>query len=311
MAEAETVVETVDVEKQEAADAAAEQAAASAAFNQIHAPEKNTEPDVVKAPVVVEKSAEELAAEQKTADEAAVKKAEEDWLRGAPATVRERLERIPKLEATANQVGALARNLKVTQDKLDAQIAAQAAKAATAQGKEAPTGSQIAAATTSEKWNKLKEDFPEWVEAMEERLAVVSPAAPVVDEVAMARRVAEDVTPTVQEMTARARQLARVDMAHEDWEDMIKTPEFVTWLKAQPEDVLKLADSIKAKDTIKVLDAYVASKTTAPPSPPPQQTTSRLAAAAVPTRGSAAPVRAEETEEEAARKAFARRSAGR
>jgi hypothetical protein len=97
-----------------------------------------------------------------------------------------------------------------------------------------------------------------------------------------------------------------VDMTHEGWEDTVKTPEFATWFKAQPAEVQVLAESVQARDAITLLDAYSGEV-----APPPQQTISRMASATVPTRGAAALVRAEETEEEAARKAFARRSAGR
>lgn len=297
-------VETAD--QQQIADAAAEQAAANAAFTATRGVEPETKPE--QAP---EKSAADIEAENRANAEADAKASEVEWLNSVPQSVRERLERIPKLEATANQIGAYARRLKTAEDRIEEfNLAKEAAKAAAAAGGDAPTHAQITAASgNSEKWDRIKEDFPEWAEAMEERISGMRTGG--VDLDGITKQVRESMGSSLTEVRDEARQLARIDMAHDGWEETVKTPAFKTWIEAQDEDTQALASSSKAKDAIKLLNAFKESNKS--PEPEPEQEApekrdpkARLAAAVTPTNGNTAVHRETITEQEAADAAFKR-----
>lgn len=51
-------------------------------------------------------------------------------------------------------------------------------------------------------------------------------------------------------------QLASIDAKYPGWEDTVRTKEFADWLAKQPAERRALADSNKAEDAIKLLDAY-------------------------------------------------------
>lgn len=293
-------VEAIENQASDAANEAAEQAAANAAFAATRG---------VEATPVVEKSAEEVEAERQAQAEADSKAMEVQWLEGVPQSVRERLERIPKLESTANQIGTYARRLKAAEDRIEAMTlaATDAAKAATNAGDDAPTSAQISAASSnSEKWKQIKEDFPEWAEAMDERLSGMRGGS--VDVESITKQVQDSFTPTLTEMREESRQMARIDAAHDGWEDTVKTPEFTDWFKAQPEELQALSLSTKAKDAIALLDAFKEANPSSVAAPPASRNDpkARLAAAVTPTKASAVPVRENITEEEAAAAAFKR-----
>lgn len=118
---------------------------------------------------------------------------------------------------------------------------------------------QAKAAVTSEKWEALKADFPEWAEAMEERLAAVQaiPTAPAQAEVAAQMR-AELEAEFNQRLlqNSRAAMSAVVEMRHEGWVKTVKSPEFQAWRATQSPEVNALGASENALDAIKLLDLY-------------------------------------------------------
>jgi hypothetical protein len=132
-----------------------------------------------------------------------------------------------------------------------------AAKAAEKSGAEAPTGAQIAEAVKSgSKLAQLEEDFPEWAEAIKEtRDSVLAQQSvrekTLTTQLEAARREAQD-------MAHRARQMAQLDNAHPDWEDIIKSKEYKEWLPVQPKELQALTASQKASDALKVIDAFKA-----------------------------------------------------
>ena len=136
------------------------------------------------------------------------------------------------------------------------------AKAATTEGKVAPSQAQIAdAATSGERWKKLEEDFPEFAAAFQEQMAASQkevlgkmPKPLNLDDIK--KDVVGAVQPMLQEVKSEARQLARVDLKHEGWEETIKTQAFGDWMKVQAPEVQALADSDKATDAIKLLDSF-------------------------------------------------------
>lgn len=190
-----------------------------------------------------EKSAAELQAEAdarakaeadaKVADEAARREAEWD---GVPPIVRARLEKLEKLESLPGTIDKLAGHVGGFKRQLDT-VLATANAAAEQRGADKPSDAQVQAARadkTGEKWKQMQEDFPEWAGAVEERLAALGAASgQPVDVEAIRRDVTQSIAPILAEVTARAtasaRELARIDLKHEGWEDTVKKPEFLTW----------------------------------------------------------------------------------
>lgn len=202
----------------------------------------------------------------KVAEEAAVKAAADAEWEGVPAKVRQTLEVISgkvgqidrlqhDLKSVAGRTGAALEGVHALKTALDA------AKAATKAGDDAPTQEQIAAAaTSSEKWNQAKEDYPEWAEAMDERLAAMGPGKAAVDVAGLKTELTGSMSEIVAQATsqakAEARELAKVDRKHENWEATVETPDFMAWKPTQPPEIQALFDSDRAADAIKMLDLY-------------------------------------------------------
>lgn len=192
---------------------------------------------------------EQLAA----ADAAAGDPAVDEWA-GVPPKLREKMEALESLPGQvrnlAGHIGGLNNGVKELKAALDT------AKAASTTGKDAPTQDAIAsAAGSSEKWDRLKEDFPEWAEGIEERLAK-SGGGKAVDVDALRRDVTGDIESIVSAGVDVAEERAFVRFKHPDWKNTVKTPEFKAWLETQPKDIKSLTGSALADDTIKVLDSY-------------------------------------------------------
>lgn len=122
---------------------------------------------------------------------------------------------------------------------------------------QAPTQGQMsAAARNPEKWEQLKQDFPEWAGAMEEYVAAkLGSAQQSLDPQAVANFVHQQVAQTKAEM-ARALEEARVDGKYDNWKQLVNTTDFVQWFTVQPDEVKRLADSSAARDAIRMLDMF-------------------------------------------------------
>ncbi len=216
-----------------------------AAFAAGFASERGLPPPEVKA----EEKTEAKAEEPKQEPEA---KAEDDPLAGFKA----------ELESMREKQDARLRNIEGHIGGLNSQLktALATAKAVEKTGGEAPSTTQIeSAASSSAKWKALKEDFPDWVDAMDGRLAEIQAAIPKanpVDVDGLKAELTTNVTQLVNEAGTRARQMARVDAKYEDWEETVKTPEFETWFETQTPEVKALGASAKASDAIRLLDSY-------------------------------------------------------
>jgi hypothetical protein len=164
-----------------------------------------------------------------------------------------------EIDALKHQVSSNNGRMGALQKQLEA---AQAAARATAT---APNKRQITdAIRVPEKWAKLKEDFPEWVEAMDERLSAERESqAPAVDINGIKTEITGTLAQQIAEAEARARTYARIDVKHDGWQDTLKTPDFKAWFTKAPADMQALGASDKAGDAIKVLDAYEAHRTQA------------------------------------------------
>ena len=209
----------------------------------------------------------------------------EDPLAGLSPTVRAKLAQIDEL-AQAN--AQLLHHVKTTEGRVAAmQREAQQARQAATQ--EAPSQTAIvSAAKNPEKWDQLKQDFPEWAGAMEEYVA---------SKVGGQQQglTPEQVTGYVQQQVAQTRaemgrlmEEARIEGKYENWRDTVNTTEFAQWFTVQSHDTRALADSSAARDAIKMLDLFNASKSVSA-TEIKQERGARLAAAATTRTGQTPP----------------------
>lgn len=168
----------------------------------------------------------------------------------APPSAEERLALLEQrlqgmdgtMRSTAGRVAAMQRDMAT----------ADAARKAAG---DAPTKAAIDAAKGSlDKWDALKEDFPEWAEAMEQRLASLAPQA------------APAPAPTIDKegLKAELRREMEQDLIVEkypDWRATAQTNEFQKWFKAQPAEFQAKAESERGRDVIQVLDRFNEAKT--------------------------------------------------
>lgn len=215
-----------------------------------------------------------------------------DPLAGLPEEVKAALAKINQLEQANAQ---LLHHVKTAEGRVAAmqrefQQARQAAT--TVAPEQAPTQGQMAAAVKNpEKWEQLKQDFPEWAGAMEEKLAAelsrFKPQQAGLTPEQVAGYVQQQVAQTKAEMT-RTIEEARIEGKYENWRETVNTPEFMAWFAQQPQDVRSLADSTAARDAIRMLDMFQQAKVR-PAAEVKQERGARLAAAATVRPGQTPP----------------------
>lgn len=230
--------------------------------------------------------------EQVASQEAAAEPTQEDDpLASLPEAVRAKLAQIDQL-AEAN--AQLLHHVKTAEGRVAAmQREFQQARTAqqTVSPQDAPSQGQIVtAAKNPEKWEQLKQDFPEWAGAMEEYVAsqlgsVQSRQG--VDPNQIAAYVQQEVDRTKAEMS-RAIEEARIDGKYENWKDTVNTLEFTQWFTVQSPETRALADSTSARDAIRMLDLFHDTKKRSA-SDIKQERGARLAAAATTRPGQTPP----------------------
>jgi len=209
----------------------------------------------------------------------------EDPLAGLSPTVRAKLAQIDDL-AQAN--AQLLHHVKTTEGRVAAmQREAQQARQAATQ--EAPTQTAIVSAVKNpEKWEQLKQDFPEWAGAMEEyvgsKLSDMQPSVRATDIV----EYVQQQLATERETMKVALEEARVEGKYENWRDTVNTSDFAAWYALQPNEIKNLADSPAARDAIRMLDLFHVAKAK-PASEIRQERGARLAAAATTRPGQTPP----------------------
>jgi len=222
-------------------------------------------------------------------DQAAQAAAQEDQppaadpFEGLPDAVKAKLAQIDEL-AQAN--AQLLHHVKTAEGRVAAMQRefqqSRAAQSAVAP-QDAPSQGQIAKAVNNpEKWEQLKQDFPEWAGAMEEYVAAqlgsVKPQGQMLTPEQVAGYVQQQVG-QVEQTFARRLEEARIEGKHENWKDTINTTEFAQWYAMQPADVQALSASTAARDAIRMLDLFEQAKAR-PASEVKQERGARLAAAA-------------------------------
>ena len=142
-------------------------------------------------------------------------------------------------------------------------------------GAPVPTQTQQADATKSgAKWEKLKEEFPEWAEAVEERFGRTAATQSPVDEESIRAKVREDFNKDLATREAEIRKQAQeeaqkaalvamrsamgniVKTKYPDWVETTRSDDFKKWQSAQPDEVKRLAFSEDASDAIALLDKF-------------------------------------------------------
>ena len=213
-----------------------------------------------------------------------------DPLASLPEEFKAKLAKIDQLEQANAQ---LLHHVKTAEGRVAAmqrefQQARQAATQVSPQ--EAPSQGQMAAAAKNpEKWEQLKQDFPEWAGAMEEYVAAKlgSTQASGLSPQQVQELVSQQVAQTKAEMGVLLEE-SRIEGKHENWKQTVNTPEFANWFLAQSADTRALADSPRARDAIRMLDLYEQAKAK-PAADIRQERSQRLAAAATTRPGETPP----------------------
>ena len=216
---------------------------------------------------------------------------EADPLAGLPDVVKAKLAEIDELKQANAQ---LLHHVKTTEGRVAAmqREAEQARRAQQAVGDTAaPTQGQIAAAAKNpEKWEQLKQDFPEWGDAVEEfvnsRLGGMQQQQALSPE-QVANFVQAKVAETKAEM-AKLMEEARIEGKYENWKTVINTPEFAQWYAVQNPEIRALADSTSSRDAIRMLDLFHETKKRSA-ADIKQEREQRLAAAATSKPGNTPP----------------------
>ena len=210
---------------------------------------------------------------------------EDDPLAGLPPAVRAKLAQIDELAKSNAQ---LQHHVMSAEGRMAAmqQEANQARQAAM---QEAPTQTAIvSAAKNPEKWEQLKQDFPEWAGAMEEFVASkIGNQQQGLTPQQVAGYVQQQVAQTRAEM-GRLMEEARIEGKYENWRDTVNTIEFAQWFTVQSPDTRALADSSAARDAIRMLDMFNSSRSVLA-TDIKQERGARLAAAATTRTGQTPP----------------------
>jgi len=121
--------------------------------------------------------------------------------------------------------------------------------------KEIPTKEAIAAAVNDgEKFSKLKADFPDWGEGMDEAMQTIIEATSA-NQIDTEKLIA-DIGQQTQTYVQGALAENKVETAHEGWGELVASDKFVEWQNEQPEEVQMLAQSANPNDAIRLIDLY-------------------------------------------------------
>ena len=196
---------------------------------------------------------EEQQAEPEAAPEA------DPW-EGVPAALKQTLEvlqsKVSAIDTIGNEVKQWSGRVGAIQREL--QLQRNAAEQAAKTVGEAPTKQQMAeAAQDDEAWSELKDEFPEWADALEKRTGKLE------------KKFSEQIEslrqqqPQAPDLSALRREYDQklLTIKHPDWRELVASPEYNEWLNKQPGDVRQKAlESTDALECIEVLDRFTAAK---------------------------------------------------
>ncbi len=108
----------------------------------------------------------------------------------------------------------------------------------------------------SDDWQAFKEDFPDMARAFEARLkADQQKQAQLEQQIATLQSAVQPIQQQAHEQAIQS-EYARLENRHSDWRDVIRAPEFTTWLQAQNPAIKALAASDSADDASALIDFY-------------------------------------------------------
>jgi len=183
-----------------------------------------------------------------------------------------------RVQSSDGRVGALQREL-------------QQARAATATSQRAPNEQTVrAAAKTPEKWAKLKEEFPEWGEAVESLVDATRAEQPQVDLTPLQTEIQNQINGIVQQFHWAVEE-AKLFGAYKNYKTTVNSTDFVDWWKQQPGDIQSLTASRSSEDAIRALDLFSEHQRKVADSKrdTTQERSARLQAAVARPRGQATP----------------------
>lgn len=218
---------------------------------------------------------------------------------GAPGTETPATELPQELKdalAKVDDLKALVGNLQHQVRSSDGRVGAlqrelQQARSATQAVQRAPNEQTVrAAAKTPEKWAKLKDEFPEWGEAVESLVDTVRAEQPQVDLSPLQTEIQNQINGITQQFH-RAVEEAKLFGAYKDYKTIVNSDDFVNFWKAQPAEVQQLTASPLAEDSIRILDMFSEFKTKVKDSTRniAEERSSKLVAAVARPRGAATP----------------------
>lgn len=232
-----------------------------AGFNKVRTQETQT--PAAPAPAEGEQKTVDGAAPPAKAEEPTKETPPDPWA-NVPPVVRETLDSVQK---SLSAVGNLSERFRAVEGRVGGvlqkvqgfETAMAAAKTVEKAGGEAPTKEQIAqAASSGAKWKATAEEYPDWADAVEERLAqeraAGSKSAPV-DITALRSQIEQEVvTPLHKELRETREEM--VSMRHPGWQQVAGSDEFKAWFQTQTPEVQALAKSPLATKTIDLFDKY-------------------------------------------------------
>jgi len=191
-------------------------------------------------------------------DGAAAEKDVDEWAGVNPA-VRKQLETISQKVGTLD---AMEGRLKQTERRIGSiQNEFHNANQAAKEVEDAPSKAEMAAAAEDDKaWDELKEDFPEWATAVENKIAAASAGFKQPD----VSDIRENLSSVKDSMvTSEVFEKRLVNLMHPGYEQTIQSPEYTDWITKQPEDVQQKANyGTTADDAVHVLNLFKQSTVT-------------------------------------------------
>lgn len=154
-----------------------------------------------------------------------------------------------RLKQAENRIGGAERRLH------ESTLAAQSQRV------EAPSEEQVKRASDNAKaWDSLKEDFPEWANAMDSvRVDLAKKTAEIEGRIPNVTAIRESMqTDFDQQINGlqKSFEIRLVDRAHKDWRTVVQGDDYRNWITSQPENVRQKAQSDSADDAIDILDSF-------------------------------------------------------
>ena len=171
---------------------------------------------------------------------------DDPWAGVAPA-LREQMEGMSQRLSSLDEITARLKTAEGRVSALQSELAKKATQDVRKTPGAAPSAAQVDAASTDAEWEELKEDFPEWANALERRIAATNES--------VRSLISKEQARMTEEVEKRI-----VSIKHPGYQKTIQDPDFKTWFQAQPAEFQKLANSMKADDAITVLDGYAAAR---------------------------------------------------